>query len=80
MTHETHPGRSFPGMDAKTKNLAITAGGALAGNYVYQRFIAKQADGSGFIEQKDGFGMDDIVHAFVITGTITLGHMLFKSS
>jgi hypothetical protein len=36
--------------------------GAMAGNYVFDSFIVKKADGSGFIEPADGFGVDDILH------------------
>jgi hypothetical protein len=46
--------------------IAGAAAGAMAGNWVVEKFVFKQADGSGFIEVTDGFGLDDVVHWVVV--------------
>lgn len=40
--------------------------GAMAGSFVYDSFIVKKADGSGFIEASDGLGIDDLVHWLIV--------------
>lgn len=48
--------------------LAIAAG-AIAGNMIAERFVLKAAqdDPTGFVLVADGFGMDDIARAALIT-------------
>ena len=59
--------------------LAIAAG-AVAGNFVAERWILKASadDPTGFILVADGFGMDDIVRAGVITAGALLAMKLLK--
>jgi hypothetical protein len=56
------------------KKLAITAGGAVLGNYVAEKFLLKASpdDPKGFVLVQDGVGMDDFVRAGAIVGAIFL--------
>ena len=56
------------------KGILVLIGGALAGSYVFEKFIAKNpATGSGFVEVSDGLGLDDIARAGTIAAVILLG-------
>jgi len=48
------------------KNLLILGAGAMVGNYVFERFIARADDGSGFIDMEAGFGLDDVIRALTV--------------
>ena len=51
--------------------IAKTAAGVIAGNFVFERFILKNPiDGSGFVEVKEGFGMDDIIRAATVAAVV----------
>ncbi len=52
-------------------HLAKIAGGIVVGNFVFERFILKNpVDGSGFVEVKEGFGMDDIIRAATVAAVV----------
>lgn len=42
--------------------IAGAGAGAYAASWAYQSFVVKKGDGSGFIEESEGFGLDDVVH------------------
>jgi len=51
--------------------IAKTAAGVIAGNFVFERSILKNPiDGSGFVEVKEGFGMDDIIRAATVAAVV----------
>jgi hypothetical protein len=54
------------------KGILVAVAGALAGNYVFEAFLVKKADGSGFIELNEGIGVDDAVRAACNVGGILL--------
>jgi len=56
------------------KKLAITAGGALIGNYVAEKYLLKVSKDAktGFVLIEDGLGLDDFVRALACVGGIFL--------
>jgi hypothetical protein len=54
------------------KGLAILIGGIVLGNYVFETFILKKQDGSGFIEQTDGLGLDEVARAGASAAAVIL--------
>ena len=56
------------------KGLLFVAGSAFVGNMIAERFILKSTpeDPTGFIEVRDGIGLDDAARAFVIGGVYLL--------
>lgn len=56
------------------KGILVLAGGAVVGNMLAEKFLLKShpEDPSGFIEVKEGFGMDDIARAAAIVGVTIL--------
>jgi hypothetical protein len=66
----------------KWKNLAVTGGAVMGGEWVFQKFVLKDPTGTqpgGFINRSDGFGMDDVAHAATILIAIAVSHMVFKT-
>ncbi len=64
------------------KNVGVTAGGIVAGEYAWQKFVVRDPanpSAGGFVDQEMGFGWDDVVHALVLTVFIGTGHLLFKA-
>jgi hypothetical protein len=52
-------------------HIAKIAAGVIAGNFVFERFILKNPiDGSGFVEVKEGFGMDDVIRAATVAAVV----------
>lgn len=43
------------------KHFLILTGTLVAAEYVWGQWIVKKEDGSGFIEQAPGFGLDDLL-------------------
>ena len=49
------------------KSILVATGAALVGNYVFERFLAKNTvTGTGFIEIQEGLGLDDVARAATI--------------
>ena len=64
------------------KNLGVTAGGIVAGEFVWQKWVVRDPlnpSAGGFVDQAIGFGWDDVVHAVTLTAFIGLGHLVFKA-
>lgn len=60
--------------------MLILVGGALAGSFVFEKWIAKNpATGSGFVEVSDGFGLDDVARAATIAGVILVANKFLKA-
>jgi len=56
------------------KKIAITAGGAVLGNFVAEKFLLKASadDKTGFVLVQPGLGMDDFVRAGAVVAAIFL--------
>ena len=52
-------------------HLLKVAGGIIVGNMLFERFLLKNpVDNTGFIEVKEGFGMDDVVRAATVAAVV----------
>ena len=60
------------------KNWLALGGGILLGNFVFERWIVKKEDGSGFVEMRDGMGIDDGVRALFGGAGVLLARKLLK--
>lgn len=56
------------------KSALVLLGAVLVGDFIAQQFIIKSGpdDTSGFIEQRAGFGLDDVARAATIVGVAIL--------
>lgn len=49
------------------KTFLVVAAASIVGGYAFNRFIAGR-----FVEQAEGFGLDDVAHAATVAGTFYL--------
>ena len=60
------------------KKLLFSLGGVLLGKWAADQFVLKSGpdDPTGFIEVKQGFGLDDVAEAAVIVLSVAVVHMV----
>jgi hypothetical protein len=79
LRHTHNPEAGDSNRDLNLKNIAITLGLVAAGDWTAKRFVLKDPnnpDSKGFVDIKEGFGLDDVAHAATITLFLVAGKML----
>lgn len=54
--------------------------GILAGNFAFEKFAVKKADGSGWVELGDGLGMDDAWRTGFCVGGVLIARKFLKAA
>ena len=61
------------------RKVAMLTVGILAGNFVFDQWILRSnANPNGFVEFKEGFGLDDVTRAAVVAPTAIVVSRLVK--